>query len=331
MCKLNFSSKGSSNERSLIVFGNKGASLVELLLATGMSVALAFAIISVTNMQVKNLRLIYQQIQVAEFRNNLVQSMKGRSYSMCSSALKDQIVDTTSVTPLNASTTSINIPVLTDSNNVILAQADTSSVVNSILPGSDPTSGLVVSKITFDRIVATGNPNEYKGTLEIDFDPTYLAGPVKPVQIEQIFKTNPAAGSASQPILGCGTACPPDTIATDFSCVDMAPIPFSAAGATYGDVDAYRRGAIEACLARGKRVADTQDMAIACMPSSVPPYSPAFSGVASNGSSIVNYWIDSGNDTLASGNACNLILGQTVTNTAITYVLCAFTKKTHSC
>lgn len=180
-----------------LIKSQSGISLIEAILALSMLSILAFSMLSITNSIQRQMKATTQRQDVFEFRNLLNQQLsKG---SICSWQLAGQPVDISGVlTQSSPSSTIIDLPRLyqgPDNTSAILAE------VGSRLPGSD----LVVSKILFKDIYKTGNPNEYMGTFEIQFDPSTVAGIMKPIQHQKLFMANPIS-STSADILSCGNS-----------------------------------------------------------------------------------------------------------------------------
>lgn len=307
---------------------NAGASLLELMLVASISMSLLYAMGEITVGQGKEVRTLYQKTELIEFKNaldNAVRSEQGcylKKLVDPSTALS-LVIDTTGITTTDFGT---NPPAFALK---VLPGAGSSpdlGWLDSLIPGS---GNIVISKILFDRVLATGIPNEYRGTLKIEFDPnrmqkTYgltglIAPGIKPIEIDLKFKTTAADPVNAKTILSCQSGlCPVGTVATDFSCVDKALVQFTVPGGPpYGDVDKWQQAAAAACQALGRQVADINDVVIYC----------DMKGPPLVGGSPVNYYLENGK---SSANGCNITIN-TPANAHYTYVMCSFPKKTHSC
>lgn len=183
---------------------NKGFSLVEVLIAGAIGVAVIATVATMFKNQQNTLKAMYQRSELIEFKNILTQSLAPTD--VCSWQLKDKAVNVAGVTVKNPSTTEMDIPVLyrgTDVNSAILAK------VGERIPNS--TTGIKVSKIVFKGITSTGNPNEYTGYYEFQMDRSTLAQPIKPVRHYQTFRID----TATNKIGNCKSL-------VDFKLIDVA-------------------------------------------------------------------------------------------------------------
>lgn len=169
-------------------------SLVEVLVSLGITVILMSATASMFVTQQRENRALNQKLEMVELKNQIMQAFQ--SSSTCTWQLQGKTFNTTGVTSTTPSTTSIDLVELRygpNSSSLLLAKT------NTLLPGSQ--SNLKVASIRLNNILATGNPDEYKGLIEIAFTDTSLARPMKPTIVPQIIQ---ATGSPTATITACG-------------------------------------------------------------------------------------------------------------------------------
>jgi prepilin-type N-terminal cleavage/methylation domain-containing protein len=157
----------------------KGFSLIECIVVILIISVLSLGFASMTSNQQKEMKALQQKSEIVEVRASLLQNLS--LYEVCTWQFKDKVIDTTNVTSLQKSTTTLSFNTLyigPDAGSSILAQAGTN------LAGSQ--SGMKVATITFEEITATGMPDEYMGYLTVQFNDQTLVRPLKPARIQKI-------------------------------------------------------------------------------------------------------------------------------------------------
>ncbi|NJL23893.1 MAG: type II secretion system protein [Calothrix sp. SM1_5_4] len=165
----------------------RGGSLIEVLVMLGVIGVVALAMMNLLQAQHQQIRVLSQKQEIIDFKNLVLQN--ALRPEVCSWQLKStgatlDLSAATSETHPSASV--INLPALyqgVDVNSAKLAE------VGNTLPGS--LTGMVVQSIQFKGVYATGNPNEYRGFLEVVFEPASLAMIHKPVRVSQIVRVMP--------------------------------------------------------------------------------------------------------------------------------------------
>lgn len=175
-------------------FNNRGMSLVEVLVSLGITVILMSATASMFVTQQRENRALNQKLEMVDLKNQIMQAFQNSS--TCTWQIQGKTFNTSGVTSTNPSSTSIDLVELRhgpNSSSLLLAKT------NSTLPGSQ--SNLKVASIRFNNILATGNPDEYKGHFEITFMDSSLSRPMRPTIIPQVIQ---ATGSPTATITACG-------------------------------------------------------------------------------------------------------------------------------
>lgn len=175
---------------------NHGISLIETLVTVGIVAIVASATASMFISQQKEAKALYQKSEIVELKNLLIQVFKDPS--ICTWQLKNKVIDVSSTTPTVQSPTVLDLTELRQGPDITSAL-----IVKKGQELSLSNYGLIVESVLFTKILATGNPNEYKGFFEIQFTSSSLIRPVKPVLYQQIFKTVAADPLASKKISVC--------------------------------------------------------------------------------------------------------------------------------
>lgn len=174
-----------------------GLSLIEVLIAVAILVVVSMGMAGSLSHFHNQLRGISQKQEIIELKNLMTQQMS--KVGVCTWQLKDKVIDVSmATTEASPSPTVLNL------GEIYMGQDATSPILaksGQRIPES--LSGVQVSSIFFKNIYATGNPNEYKGIFQINFDSTSLAAPVKPLQVQQIFWTEAADPVGAKRIQVC--------------------------------------------------------------------------------------------------------------------------------
>jgi hypothetical protein len=285
--------------------GNSGFGLIQVLVISAVLMGIMMASLNMNNAQRNELRALYQKTELGELQNQLRNSFSNKNVCTwnLTNPLVNKVIDLTGVTGLVPSPTAVNL------TNLFMGTNNASAAVATAgLPLPLSTTGLVVSQITFGNIRDAGN-GTYVGVLEVKMDNASMIRPLKPVQISQTFSVATVAGQ--QVISSCRTGCEGGTFDTGNSCVAMSKESAGAAVGNFRDLDAFRRGAIEACWNRGRRLATIDELVALC---TVQPGGPT--GVGGG------YILNSGKST---GVGCNVTVDDTTS--PYTWALCAYTKR----
>lgn len=180
-----------------VLRNDAGFSLIEVMLGVGILAVISFGMAgSLSNMH-SQLRGVSQKQEILELRNLITQQLS--KPGVCTWQLKNLVIDVSQpTTETSPSPTVLNLAELRmgpDASSPLLAKS------GDRIPES--LTGVKVTKIFFKNIYATGNPNEYKGLLQINFDANSLVVPVKPLQIQQIISTNPTDPLGAKRIDAC--------------------------------------------------------------------------------------------------------------------------------
>jgi hypothetical protein len=154
--------------------------LIEVIVATALFSVVLMAAISIVVSQKNDIKGLYQKSDAVELKTLLVKTLE--NVSVCTPHLKDMVVDVASTTTTTASPTVLNLPkIFSDAGTSIV----TASAGNA-LPLSR--NGLVVDKISFKNILATGIPGEYEGNFEVSFTADSMVRPFRAVQLKKRIK-----------------------------------------------------------------------------------------------------------------------------------------------
>jgi type II secretory pathway pseudopilin PulG len=167
--------------------------LIELMIAVSILSILIYGFLSMFDVQYRQMKGLNQRIETTELRSLALQSFT--KSDVCTWQLQGQSVDLSAVTTTTPSPTVLTLPALHmgPPGSPILAQQ------NAILPGTQ--SDIWVSTIQFKDIYSTGNPGEYVGNLQINFDPTHLVIALKPVVVRRIVSVD----TSTSKITNCGS------------------------------------------------------------------------------------------------------------------------------
>jgi hypothetical protein len=176
---------------------NTGFSTIEVLVGVGLLTLVALGVAESLSHMHGQLRGISQKQEIVELKNLITQQLA--KPGVCTWQLKDQVIDVSmATTEASPSPSTLNL------SEIHMGQDATSPVlVKSGLVIPESQSGLKVASILFRNIYATGNPNEYKGIFQVNFDSSSLSVPVKPLQIQQVFLTQAADPVNAKKIQSC--------------------------------------------------------------------------------------------------------------------------------
>lgn len=174
------------------------------MVALGIVSLLGLIFASMISQQHREIRALLQRSDRLEFEIHMKNTMS--RVNICTWQMAAKTVDLSTTTPTVKSPSVIDFGTTPlyeglDATSSVLAVAGT--------PLSNSTNGVVVEKIFFKDITATGIPNQYKGFFEIKFLNSTLVRPLPPVRVQQVFTTDNASASAAVQYCGSGLlACP---------------------------------------------------------------------------------------------------------------------------
>jgi hypothetical protein len=321
-----------SRTGTFVNLGNSGMTIVEVMIAAGVMLAIMLAMLTLSDSQRKKVKAVYQKTELNELGSQLMQAFANRN--VCTWQLVGSpanTIDTTS-DPAQSSTV-IALPAIyqgLNANSPVIAQPGQ--------PLSLSSTGLIIGSISFTHIrrsgAASANAADYVGNIEVQFLPASLARPFKPVRISQTVSVDLTSGSpAARPILSCTSGCETDTIDTGFSCVSKSVKDLTSyGGGPMAPYDVWQTRAISSCYENGRRLADLNDLAALCKvqpsgPMTPPTCVPGPPQVCtpSTTPSPNRFWIDGAKSSAQGCGSTNLNLGIPSSENNKD-VLCAYTK-----
>jgi prepilin-type N-terminal cleavage/methylation domain-containing protein len=175
-----------------------GMSLIEVLIAVGISSIISFVMASVMVNVSTDQRALQEKYSLLELKNDLLVAFSNTDICLAQLNQNSPRLRLSGVTVTSPSSQVIDYKELrlgTSNRSQILAK------VGEPLPGNGPRQ-MVVSKIEFGSFLATGTPNTYTGELKIELDSKSLTRPLKSLSLTQVFNTTGPLGAAK--IAGCG-------------------------------------------------------------------------------------------------------------------------------
>ena len=169
--------------RNLLVMkiSNRGFSIIEVLFVVGFIAFISMALAAVISNQNKEMKSIYQKSEALELKSTLLQALEVDD--VCNWQFRDKVVNTSGVTATQKSSSVLNF------GRLYMGPSSTSAVLvqeGQALPGTQ--TALEIASVTFEDIVATGIPNEYKGLVTVTFANSSLVRSMKPVRVQKIIK-----------------------------------------------------------------------------------------------------------------------------------------------
>ncbi len=175
-----------------------GASLIEVMIVVAIMSVVSLGLASLVVDMQKPITLLRQRQELVELKTTLLRQFA--KSDVCTWQLAGNTIDASmATTESSPSPTVINVAEIRHGLNVTSALI---AKAGDRLPGD---SNLIVDTINFTKIYATGNPNEYTGSLIITFVAASMAGVMKPLQIQQIIRTQ-TGPPAALPIESCASA-----------------------------------------------------------------------------------------------------------------------------
>ena len=177
----------------------RGGSLMEVIVAVGIMGILAAGMASMFDGQQKQIRALLQKQEMIELKNNMLRQLS--SAAVCTWQLQDKRINVDGTySELAPSPTVLNL-----TGGTLYAGPSSTSAPLAIAGQRLPASlaRLEVAAVTFKNIYPTGNPNEYKGVVEVSFNASSLAIASHPIQVQQTVTVNPTDPPDQKRIVAC--------------------------------------------------------------------------------------------------------------------------------
>lgn len=188
----------SQNNHKGLGLKNNGFSILEVLIAGSIGMIVMLAITSMVSTQQTEVRSLQQKLEVVELKSTLIKSLSNAQ--VCTWQFQALTIDVTDATPLVPGSTSISLPALRQGSSVaspiIVSQGEKIPLSNY---------GLKVDKISLGKFVSTGLADEYQGVLEVSFQSSSLARPLRALEMRQVLKTQASDPPNAKRIISCAT------------------------------------------------------------------------------------------------------------------------------
>lgn len=185
--------------QQLVLFNNKGQSLVQTLLAAGiLAVILSATTTATVNMQRSN-KLLSQKLEVLDLKNQLQSAFLNPDICTCQlNATMNSGNSANLKFDSTAGGASMNLKEL---KSACVPTASTLVKENSPLLGTQ--TGLRTASVMITNIQPTGNTEEYVSTVEVRYQEDTLAGPLAPMRFLQKFYADPASPANAKTVMRC--------------------------------------------------------------------------------------------------------------------------------
>ena len=187
---------------------NRGMSIIEVLVATGLLSIVTLGVMSMISSQNKEVTALTERLGVKDVEAQLVNVMNVADF--CSCLMRGLTLNATSV-PMTLSANPVDIPMgYNQPIPVLLTTPCTPNSVNRIVPsGGNKIAGLnvKVNTITYADINPLGS-SKYSANLKISFDPNSGVRPHADIKASVIFTVNSADPANAQRFQACGSAVP---------------------------------------------------------------------------------------------------------------------------
>lgn len=127
-------------------------------------------------------KYLTQKLEAAELKNLMLRAISNTG--ICNWQVQGKVLD------LSTTTTVVPSPTVVDLGELREGLTNTTGLLAKAgepLPGS--ATGLTVERVYFKNVFATGNPDEFKGTFEVQFTAASMVHQMHPVQVQQIIST----------------------------------------------------------------------------------------------------------------------------------------------
>lgn len=176
-----------------------GLSLIEVMVSLAIGSIVMMAFTSMMSSQQSQLRAVSQKLELLSLETIMLKEFS--KSDVCTWQLAGKLVDLRgSLTVTRPSPTILQLAQLhqgLDAASPILVQS------GSLLPGSP--DNVRVDSIEFRDIYPTGSPNEYRGTLQVNFNAQSLVYAMQPARLSQIITVD-ATNPGSAKIVSCATS-----------------------------------------------------------------------------------------------------------------------------
>lgn len=175
-----------------------GMTLVETLVALSILSVISLGTASLIVAQNREIKFLTQRAEAQELKALIMTVLEKKSN--CDWQLKNKVIDVSTTTTTLKSPTEVNLDTL------YMGESASSGVIAKTgekLPSSN--QGIVASQVKLNNIYATGNSNEYIGTIEVALEPASLVRGIRPVSVKQIFTIEFGDPLSSARINSCGT------------------------------------------------------------------------------------------------------------------------------
>lgn len=177
----------------------RGQSLIQSIVAIAVSAIAINAVIATTvNMQKANKQLA-QKLESIDLKNQLMSTFLKPANCTCQLNANVNVTNASNL-KFDSGETSPSIN-LTELKAGCAPSSPSLTKAGELLPGTQ--TNLKVKSVKLSEIVATGNPDEYAGFFNIEFDEKTTAGPLASIRIRQAFVIDPASPPGQRTILRC--------------------------------------------------------------------------------------------------------------------------------
>lgn len=183
----------------LVLLNTRGQSLVQTLVAAGiLSIILSAMTAATVNMHKSN-KLLSQKLEVLDLKNQLQSTFLNPDTCTC------QLNPT--LNSGNSTNLKFDSTIATSSMNLKQLKSACAPSASELVKEDSPLlgtqTGLRVSSVLMTNIQATGNTDEYIGTIEVRLQGETLAGPLAPLRFLQKFYGDPVSPANAKTVARC--------------------------------------------------------------------------------------------------------------------------------
>jgi len=194
------------------MFKNRGMSIMEVLVATGLLSIVSLGVMSMISSQNKEVTALTEKLGAKDVQEQLINMMSVPDF--CSCLMRGLTLNTTTA-PMTLSSNPVDIPM--GYNQPIPVPLTTPCTPNSadrvVPPSGGKLSGLAVrvNAISYKDINPLGS-NKYSAKLNVSLMPNSGVRPLADIKASVVFTVNGADPAAAQRFQACGSAVPVATI-----------------------------------------------------------------------------------------------------------------------
>lgn len=177
---------------------SRGQTITQALVSIGISSIVLAAMVGATVTMMKSNKLLAQKLEVLDLKNQLQSTFNNPDNCTCQLNATMNTANADNLKFDSTNTSSMNLRSLKQS---CVATSMALVEENKLLPGTQ--TSLRVKSVDLVDIKATGNVEEYLGSIRVTFDESSLAGPLAPLQFGQKFYGDPTSPAANKTVLGC--------------------------------------------------------------------------------------------------------------------------------